>query len=245
MTKLFQDPPAEISHSAHPEHELKRVTSGGAPFRCDGCMQPGDGPGYRCDLCHFDLHTCCALPSATLEHPLFGGCTFAFLHEPPASAGGRVCDACGDDVHGFVYHCSGRGLDLHPCCAFLPERIVQDGRAFELRKGASRRCGMCGENGRRRWYWAYRSNYDDGEAVYLHVACLKEGYRGGAQIVQASAPNMEGVLQSLPRRTRRSGGFERFRKIVSVVVGVIIAVIFGNPMAMIAAVAGPGGLLRE
>lgn len=61
----------------------------------------------------------------------------------------------------------------------------------------------------------------------------------------SSSPAMDGVLQSVPRRrTPRSGGFERFCKIVNVVVSVIIAVIFGNPMAMISAVAGPDGLLR-
>jgi hypothetical protein len=48
----------------------------------------------------------------------------------------------------------------------------------------------------------------------------------------------------LPSSARRSRGFDRFRKIVGVVVSVIVAVIFGNPMALITAVAGPGGLLR-
>lgn len=250
MTRLFEDPPLVISHSAHTSHQLELVTTGGAPFRCDGCMQPGDGPRYSCKPCSFDLHTCCALPPATLQHALFKKYTFAFNNEPPPPAGRRVCDACGDDVIGFVYHCRERDLDLHPCCALLPERIVQDGRAFELRKGASRRCGLCGgANGRRRKFWAYRSYYDDGEAFYLHVACLKHGnctrhIGSGGQIVQAGVPITEGLLQSLPRSTRRSGGFERFRKIVGVVVSVIVAVIFGNPMGLITAVAGPGGLLR-
>ncbi|KAL5221047.1 hypothetical protein ABZP36_025760 [Zizania latifolia] len=253
MTKLFQDPPPKISHHAHPAHDLNLVTTGGAPFRCDGCMQPGAGAGYRCDLCHFDLHTCCALPPATIEHELFEGRTFEFLAEPPAPADDRICDACGDIVDGFVYHSDNPDLDLHPCCAFLRKRIVEDSRLFELRKGATRRCGMCGRrSGHRRKFWAYRTYYDDGEPVYLHVACIKDGHNslsasaagGGGQILLASSPAMEGVLQSVPRRTRQSSGFERFRKIVGVVMSVIIAVISGNPMAMIAAVAGPDGLLR-
>ncbi|KAG8047284.1 hypothetical protein GUJ93_ZPchr0008g13234 [Zizania palustris] len=253
MTKLFEDPPPKISHPAHPAHDLIQVTTGGTPFRCDGCMQPGAGAGYRCDLCHFDLHTCCALPPATIEHELFKGRTFEFLAKPPAPAEDTICDACGDGVHGFVYHSDDPDLDLHPCCAFLRKHFVEDSRLFELRKGATRRCGMCGKSGRRRKFWVYRTYYDDDEPVDLHVACIKNGHNsmsgaaapdGGCQILLASSPPMEGVLQSVPRRTRQSSGFERFCKIVGVVMNVIIAVISGNPMAMIAAVAGPDGLLR-
>jgi Tfp pilus assembly protein PilN len=64
------------------------------------------------------------------------------------------------------------------------------------------------------------------------------------QIVQARAPSMDRMLQSLPRKTRKSTGFQRFWKMVGAVVSVIIAVIFGNPVVMVAAIAGPGGLLR-
>lgn len=145
---------------------------------------------------------------------------------------------------GYVYHCRERGLDLHPCCADLQESLVHDGQTFELRKEASHRCGLCRDKGERRKFWAYRSYDDAGEAVYLHVACLKRHICSGGHVVLAGAPIMEGLLQSLPRRTGGSRGFERFRKVVSVVVSVIIAVIFGNPMALITTVAGPGGLLR-
>ncbi|BAF23681.1 uncharacterized protein [Oryza sativa Japonica Group] len=267
--RLFEEPPAKLTHWAHPEHELTLAATAGAPFRCDGCQEPGgDGPRYRCAPCNFDLHTDCALPPATLQHPLLfkgGGCTFVFLREPPApAAASRQCDACGDDVRGFVFHCADRDLDLHPCCASLEDRIVTggggdgDGRVFELTKAASssssrRRCGVCGDKSRRT-FWFYRGRFD-GEDVFIHVACVKElavrrweaSYRrrsGAGQIALAGAPLMEGALQSLPRRTRRSGGFERFSKIVGVIVSAIIAVIFGNPMGLIAAVAGPDGLLR-
>ncbi|XP_040383201.1 uncharacterized protein LOC102712655 [Oryza brachyantha] len=261
--RLFEEPPASITHSAHRQHELTLGATAGAPFRCDGCQEPGsDGPRYRCEACNFDLHADCALPPATLQRPLlFGGATFVFLREPPAPASGRRCDACGDDVRGFVFHCAERDLDLHPCCASLEDSIAVDGaggRAFQLTKEASssssssRRCGVCGDKSRR--FWFYRCTFD-GEDVYIHVACVKElalrkwqaSYRrrsGAGQIVLAGAPLMEGALQSLSKKTRRSSGFERFRKIVGLVVSAIIAVVFGNPMGLIAAVAGPDGLLR-
>ena len=118
---------------------------------------------------------------------------------------------------------------------------------------SSRPCGLCGD--RRRGFWAYRSFFD-GVAVDLHVACMKDMARlsweaarmnrvgGGHQIVQASLPNMDRTLQSLRRDRRKRNGFDRFIGIVSTVASIIIAVIFGNPVAMIAAIAGPGGFLR-
>lgn len=254
-------PPVISGHPAHPEHhKLKLVNTDDRPFTCDGCLEPGHGAGtrYRCEheRCNFDLHACCARPAPTLQHPMFGDTTFVFLLAPPDTKA-RVCDACGDRVRGFVYNNFDEDLDLHPCCARLPERLLQaDGRVFELRrKSSSRPCGMCGASGgRRRHFWAYRSRVD-GEDVDLHVACMKEMARlswdaelqsrvGGGQIVQARAPSMDRMLQSLPRKTRKSTGFQRFWKMVGAVVSVIIAVIFGNPVVMVAAIAGPGGLLR-
>ncbi|KAJ1268361.1 hypothetical protein BS78_07G128900 [Paspalum vaginatum] len=263
-------PPVISGHPAHPEHKLKLVTSDDRPFTCDGCMQPGHGAGtrYRCEheRCDFDLHTCCARAEPTLTYPMFRDTTFVFLLEPPEATAGRrgkhgqhrcrVCDACGDVVRGFVYHGFDADLDLHPCCARLPERLVQpDGRVFELQRTSPRPCGMCGASGRRRDFWAYRSRVD-GEDVDLHVVCMKEMARlswdaerqswagGGQMIVQARPPAMDRMLQSLPGRTRRSTGFQRFWKLVGAVVSVVIAVIFGNPVVMVAAIAGPGGLLR-
>ncbi|KAL6839660.1 hypothetical protein ACP4OV_030599 [Aristida adscensionis] len=255
--KLHEDPPPEITHPAHPAHKLRLVPSAGAgaaPFRCDGCKEPGEGPRYTC-ACPFDLHTCCALPEKpTLAHPLFSGREFKFLDEPPAPAAGRLCDACGDDVRGFVYHCAGsrsrsRGgggddsLDLHPCCATLQESVTIDGHVFTLagnKHGGGfswRPCAVrpreeepprqvLDEMARRSWEEAYRSRVGG----------------GGGGIVMASEPFMRAALQSLP--TRSSSGFGRLRRILQLAVGVIIAVVFGNPLAMIAAIAGPGGVFR-
>ncbi|OQU83226.1 hypothetical protein SORBI_3005G093101 [Sorghum bicolor] len=185
---VHSDPPSEIWHPTHPEHKLKLMT--GLLFLCDGCKEPGYGPRYACDCGHtLDLHTRCALADDplfclhTLVRPLFGygkQFEFRFLQEASSSPaeeeeGRRVCDACGEPTRGFVYHCSDQGLDLHPCCASLPDRIILDGRACDLHRRASRPCALCPENeGQRRWFWAYRCNLDGEEAaVDLHVACLK------------------------------------------------------------------------
>lgn len=271
--RQYVDPPPEIFHPAHQAHDLKLVNPGGggatATFVCDGCKEPGGGARYTCgcESVSFDLHPPCALADEdeALRHPLFPGKDFFFLPEPPPPVDRTICDACGEPARGYVYHCFEGDLDLHPCCARLPERILQDGRVFELRRKTSRRaCGLCaaghsgtGENNgrRRRDFWAYRS-YFDGEAVDLHVACMKEMARltweaacedpaGGGQIVRASLPNMDRTLQSLPRNRNKRSGFDKFIRIVTTVASIIIAVIFGNPVAMIAAIAGPGGFLRS
>ncbi|RLM61602.1 hypothetical protein C2845_PM14G10820 [Panicum miliaceum] len=250
MTRLFEHPPPEILHSSHPTHNLKPVNCDNAPpFMCNGCMEPGWGPRYTYDQGgageSFDLHTCCALAEKepTIEHPLFGDLKFTFLVEPTPPVKDTLCDACGDQAHGFVYHCSEKDVDLHPCCASLPYRILQDGRLFELRRKASRPCGLCGGNGGR--FWAYRSDFN-GEAVDLHVACMKEMARlswkaalenrvGGAQI---RGPSIESMLESLPGNKQSSHGFDQFRRIATSVAGGIISVISGNPAALIAAVVG-------
>ncbi|RLN03136.1 hypothetical protein C2845_PM13G12090 [Panicum miliaceum] len=67
---------------------------------------------------------------------------------------------------------------------------------------------------------------------------------GSQQIVQVIESNMDRMLQSFPRNKPRRSGFDQFIRIVGTVARIIIAVIFGNPMPMIAAVAGPGGLLQ-
>ena len=80
---------------------------------------------------------------------MFGDTTFVFLLEPPdtnARSGGR---ACGDRVRGFVYHSIDEDLDLHPCCARLPERLLQaDGHVFELRRKSSAAAGRSSRPGR-------------------------------------------------------------------------------------------------
>ncbi|RLM70089.1 hypothetical protein C2845_PM17G05860 [Panicum miliaceum] len=149
-------------------------------FLCNGCKEQGVGPRYTCDCSDdnsFNLHTCCAIAvpdNGTLVHPLFPDLTFKLLRETPPRVPDRmICDACGAYVLGFVYHCFEEDLDLHPCCASLGKRIHSD-RVFELVRNTSRSCGLwCGYWRCRRKFWVYRT-YFDGEAVDLHVACLKD-----------------------------------------------------------------------
>ncbi|XP_025883259.1 uncharacterized protein [Oryza sativa Japonica Group] len=283
-----------ITHPSHPEHKLRMVTTTGeAPFKCDACKEPGDGPRYHCLTCEdLNMHKFCAHAPSTLYHHLFGR-TFELLAKPPqgrpekphpaatgggrGESGGRWCDTCGDHVFGLVYHCSGANLDLHPCCASLQELPVQnretldqpkeslatpqklvkeglakitiDGVAFDI--AAFSKCSLCSrqeEEGpdhccrrlRRQEQWCYyNSDVVDGggEAVSLHVSCIKQIARRrwqaardmkcGGQIMLAISEEMigeGGPLHGIPS--------ERDRNIVGAVVRVIIAVIFGDRTAM-------------
>ncbi|CAL4983877.1 unnamed protein product [Urochloa decumbens] len=236
--KMFEDPPAAISHDAHPGHKLKLVNAaaaaagGGPPFRCDGCKEPGSGEGsrYRCGGgggtgCDFDLHVCCALAEPVLRHPLLGdnnnNLEFKLL---PAAAAAAVCTACGCAALGLVYHCSNKksGLYLHPCCAALRmERVIHDEYRAQLCSEAKLRCVICGEKGHRafssRKLWAYRWRYGGAEG-YLHVACMKkiavqsweQAYLQDGGVLEASVPIMKGALQGrrLPGEDDKSGGLE-------------------------------------
>ncbi|BAH94292.1 Os08g0396500 [Oryza sativa Japonica Group] len=250
-----------ITHPSHPEHKLRMVTTTGeAPFKCDACKEPGDGPRYHCLTCEdLNMHKFCAHAPSTLYHHLFGR-TFELLAKPPqgrpekphpaatgggrGESGGRWCDTCGDHVFGLVYHCSGANLDLHPC-----SKITIDGVAFDI--AAFSKCSLCSrqeEEGpdhccrrlRRQEQWCYyNSDVVDGggEAVSLHVSCIKQIARRrwqaardmkcGGQIMLAISEEMigeGGPLHGIPS--------ERDRNIVGAVVRVIIAVIFGDRTAM-------------
>ncbi|XP_028765427.1 uncharacterized protein LOC114723401 [Neltuma alba] len=94
------------------------------PFECSGCKELGFGPRYQCEMdCPFVLHEDCfkARPTdPSRTHPFMGSCSFQFLWEPPGGPNRRLCDACGRDVKGFVYHDQYKHkLDLHPCCMNL------------------------------------------------------------------------------------------------------------------------------
>ncbi|CAD6254208.1 unnamed protein product [Miscanthus lutarioriparius] len=173
-----------------------------------------------------------------LVHPLFGygKFEFRFLHEAPSPVERRICDACGEPTRGYVYHCSEQDHDLHQCWASLPVRFLQDGRAFDLHRRASRPCAFCPDNeGRRRRFWAYLC-YVDGDAVDLHVACLKESelketarrsweayYR--KQDVGDGAMNFDSMLENM---FSSSIGFHKFGKIAGTLASFITALVFGN-----------------
>lgn len=168
-TFLTNMPPiTDIKHRSHPAHDLK-LSHPATPYICDGCKEIGYGICYRCRECRFYLHKECAIPHSPTYHHLFKGSKFDFYRRSPTS-GGRICDACGKDVNGFLYHCSSTGYDMHPNCAKLPLILNGEGLTLEL-KGKASACQKCRVSGRRSNGWSYVSSCGK---YCLHVACVKE-----------------------------------------------------------------------
>lgn len=187
--------PATATHFLHKNHELRLVSMPASSVMCDGCKQYVKGSEhYRCEGCNFDLHPHCATGPRTLNLPLFLGGEFTLYNV----RGEPACGACQGKVVGLGYS---NELDIfvHPCCAFLPTRVVQDCRAFQLVKDASATCIICKDKSQ---YLSYRTTYDDGEQAYLHVPCLVRNNNTltGRLDWTAGAPIMQGVMGAFPRK---------------------------------------------
>ncbi|KAF9602860.1 hypothetical protein IFM89_031806 [Coptis chinensis] len=230
----------EICHPAHPNHKL-RLEYTEVPFNCDGCKEAGIGLKYKCTQCEFDLHKACAMAPPTITHPFYKKCEFRFYHHPPGQVM-RICDACRDDILGFVYHCNRCGFDLHPCCANLPH-ILDDGEHnLYLYLKLSSLCHRCGGQGSG---WSYRS---DCKNYNLHVSCVKQLLVESWQAmhlnvdnnkvreIQTKIPRLKGTMQKHPKG--REAKVKKYSQMASGAVSAIVSAILGDPSAIIAAVVG-------
>ncbi|KAJ4966738.1 hypothetical protein NE237_018587 [Protea cynaroides] len=204
-------------------------------------MEAGIGFSYKCEQCNFDLHKVCAVASPVITKLFYKKCEFRFYHRPPGTVM-RICDACRNDVLGFVYHCDGCGFDLHPCCANLP-RVLDDGEHnFYLSLKLSSSCHHCGGKGPG---WSYRSecrNYN------LHVSCVKELLveswqamylnvdKNKIRELQTRIPSLKCTLQSHHRE--KGGKVRKCCEIAAGAVCIIVSAILGDPTALIAAAIG-------
>ena len=126
------------------------------PYTCSGCQELGFGSSYRCESnkCSYILHEACARAvraKSPVRHPFFEDNDFKFLEKPLGRT--RLCDACRKEVRGVVYHRkdNGRpddtGLDVHPCCLKLKDRIpykdVNVTQTLELPRTIPQKCLKC------------------------------------------------------------------------------------------------------
>lgn len=241
-----------LIHDYHHHHDLM-LEYDEMPFRCYGCLEAGFGHRYTCvEQCGHVLHMDCANPKATLAHPFFPDCVFLFL---VSSEKDCRCDACGASIDGYVYHCFDKGKNLHPCCANLKHRLpveTEEGTmTLVLRHKSSSKCYKCGKKhlikGANSWMYVSES-----EEHHFHVSCVKNNMLeilddfilGG----KGAAPNLEaneiraldkGLHKLSVARGKDSGNkgkFAKLKKIVKIAITVVMAAVFGDPTALVAAV---------
>ncbi|WOH02560.1 hypothetical protein DCAR_0521949 [Daucus carota subsp. sativus] len=159
-------------HSSHLNHPLV-LRNFNKPFHCDGCKEQGFGTRYRCESS--DCHPLPPLPSVpgcmfnsrTATHEFYPGCDLKFSDEPRKR--GTWCNACGNEINGFVYYCKDKDLDLHPCCLELKGKMVTDGATFRLHDKVKSKCIWCKSKslkGKSEGGWSYKSECNK---YHVHV----------------------------------------------------------------------------
>lgn len=241
----------EISHFSHPQHKL-RIEFTEVPYKCDGCKEIGIGSCYKCNLCDYDLHMHCAIPTPVIYHPFYPKCSFVFMSRPPGNVP-RYCNACERGISGFVYHCKSCGFDLHPCCAKLPTTLEDGEIKLYLYRKVTATCQRCGRKGRS---WSYRSS---DKKYNLHVACVKDMLieswqdlyygrglsrtttRGGTTI--PDVPGLKTVLlQTHSHRytntKNRGSKVQKCCEMAGMTLQFVISAVLGDPTSLIAGVIG-------
>ncbi|XP_022766007.1 uncharacterized protein LOC111310900 [Durio zibethinus] len=117
-------PPALKRHPIHPLHNIiffpKPVKGGILKSRCDICAKPTKGCVFKCTVCNFQMHPCCAKLSTEINisvhpHPL------RLLPVPGQSLNGDtagfVCGECNRRRSGRMYRCTICDYHLHAVCA--------------------------------------------------------------------------------------------------------------------------------
>ncbi|XP_028765429.1 uncharacterized protein LOC114723403 [Neltuma alba] len=127
-----------MAHPWHPHPLRLNLDEEEKRFKCSGCKEHGLGPRYQCAVnCPFVLHELCFNVSPDdppRTHEFMGNCEFQFLRKPPGGPNRRLCDACGCDIRGFLYHDMRRNVhDLHPRCLNLKRTISDPDSGMKLK----------------------------------------------------------------------------------------------------------------
>lgn len=244
----------ELIHELHPNHKLKLISEG-TPYRCDSCKELGFHLRYTCEekSCSFHLHKGCAEASPSLSHDFYKNCRFLLKSGMPR----RVCDACGMDVNGSIYHCYDCGKkDLHPCCAHLERKLIDGDVELQLKKEMPSECYICGKKKVEGvTTWGYVSAC---KTFSLHISCVKqqmleswmsgikssshckEPTKGMEEVAEgdgrALVKRRTPVLQLAVGETKRvasTGKFSKIKKMAQIAITVIVAALLGDPTALL------------
>ncbi|CAK9325080.1 unnamed protein product [Citrullus colocynthis] len=120
-------PPALKAHPFHSHHHLlfysKPVKGGIMQSKCEICAKPIKGFAFRCGVCSFQMHPCCAMLSSEMKvpsmHPhelrMLGAATSSSVVDQPSNL--VVCGECKRRRSGRVYRCTVCEYHVHAVCA--------------------------------------------------------------------------------------------------------------------------------
>ncbi|XVF14143.1 hypothetical protein REPUB_Repub09cG0032100 [Reevesia pubescens] len=171
MGKLSHD--LHIQHFSHP-HLLELTNPQVLNISpCSGCKLHSSGWMYTCKPCNFTLHTACSQLPQLITHPAHPGHSLSLLPTPAYPVGYFRCDACGQQGHGFNYHCNQCDFDVHSICASKPLSLYHQSHPCQLQlffyppyqtKGFS--CDICHQIGSN--HWLYRCSICEFD---VHMTC--------------------------------------------------------------------------
>ncbi|KAF3446953.1 hypothetical protein FNV43_RR12133 [Rhamnella rubrinervis] len=114
-------PSALRGHPLHCQHQLvfysKPVKGGIVPSKCDVCSKPIKGYAFRCSVCSFQMHPCCAMLSSEIKNSTIHPHTLKLLPAAAAVSDGVLCGECKRRRSGRMYRCSVCDYHLHAVCA--------------------------------------------------------------------------------------------------------------------------------
>ncbi|KAI7743754.1 hypothetical protein M8C21_007768 [Ambrosia artemisiifolia] len=109
-------PPFLKAHPLHAHHQLvffSKPKTGGIRWpTCNVCGKATRGFMFRCNICHFQMHPCCAMLSDQINYPS--------LHRHPLNLlppDDQPCGVCNRKRSGRLYGCRTCGYYLHAVCA--------------------------------------------------------------------------------------------------------------------------------
>ncbi|KAL3722699.1 hypothetical protein ACJRO7_034988 [Eucalyptus globulus] len=171
------------------------------------------------------------------SHPCYPNCSFQFKSKPPE---GRLhqCNACGKDVNGFFYRCQDKkGVNLHPCCANLPEDLDDGKVKIILYMNVRTSCLKCNKERRS---WVYRT---EDKRYTLHVACAREmlverwwnGDGGTRRGLLTEDPCSKDKLQA-PHKMSESK--KKWWKMLRLALQFLMSAVVGDPTSLVVGVFG-------
>ncbi|KAK3023709.1 hypothetical protein RJ639_042719 [Escallonia herrerae] len=99
---------------------------------CEACVKPVIAPFYKCSLCNFVLHKCCAELPTDLQHPFHPQHQLILLPKSPDLWGLFLCKGCDSFCNGFAFGCVDRDCDfyLDVSCGSLPSTIKHEAHMY-------------------------------------------------------------------------------------------------------------------